>query len=434
LNIFSSFSPVLRRNLAILFGAGLCFWAGLAGLLPSLPLYVEYFGANGQQIGFVIASFAIGLLGARPAMARLTDRRGRKPALVIGMVAIAIAPLGYLLVQFLPSFTLALTLLGQPISIHSPIVLLMLVRAGHGISIAAFVTGYSALVADLAPPHQRGELISYMSLVNPIGMALGPALGGYLQAWSGFSLVFVSMAALGTIGLLCATAVKEPHRDASQATRAASNLSQKPFWSLLFTPPVRIPALVLLLVGLAFGSLVAFIPLYARENQLSLNVGLIYTSSALASFVVRIIAGPASDRYGRGRFISMGLILYALAMSLLWQAHSEVWVLLAGTVQGLGGGILIPMIATLMADRSHPEERGLMFGLCLTGFDVGIAMAGPLMGWFADLTSYRDIFGLASLMSVLGLLIFITTSSKDLHHSLRFSLSHGKDVYAVEQS
>jgi hypothetical protein len=61
-------------------------------------------------------------------------------------------------------------------------------------------------------------------------------------------------------------------------------------------------------------------------------------------------------------------------------------------------------------------------------------MAGPLMGWFADLTSYRDIFGLASCMSLVGLMIFVTTSSKDLPHSLRFALSSGKDVYAVDHT
>jgi hypothetical protein len=64
--IFSTFSPSVRSNLAVLFVAGLCFWAGLAGLLPTLPLFIETLGGNGQQIGIVMASFAIGLLVARP--------------------------------------------------------------------------------------------------------------------------------------------------------------------------------------------------------------------------------------------------------------------------------------------------------------------------------------------------------------------------------
>ncbi|MEO0455645.1 MAG: MFS transporter [Cyanobacteria bacterium P01_A01_bin.114] len=427
MSVFSSFSPALRRNLAVLFMAGLCFWAGLAGLLPSLPLYIETFGANGQQIGFVMASFGVGLLAARPMMARLTDQRGRKPVMMIGLGAIAAAPLSYLLIQFLPTMVWDGAVLGQPLSVSSPVVLLMVFRAFHGLSIAAFVTAYSALVADLAPPENRGELIGYMSLVNPIGMALGPALGGYLYDLSGFTAVFLVMSAVGTLGFMGVLSSREPDPVLGQTVATAN----RKFWALLWTPPIRIPALMLLLVGLAFGSLATFIPLYARESHLDVNVGLIYTASAMASFAVRLPAGKASDRFGRGRFISIGLIFYTVSMAVLWLAHSVPMVLLAGALQGAGGGTLIPMVAALMADRSAPGERGLMFGLCLTGFDVGISLSGPLMGWVADLSSYRDIFALAGAMTLLGLIIFITTSSKDLAHSMRFALGRGRDVYAI---
>ncbi|MEM8614119.1 MAG: MFS transporter [Cyanobacteria bacterium P01_H01_bin.105] len=429
MNVFVTLEPSLRRNLVAMFVAGLCFWAGLAGLLPALPLYIEQFGANGQQIGLVMASFAIGLLIMRPIMARMTDERGRKPVLLIGLTAITIAPLLYWFVPFVPVFTWQIAIGKHLWHVNSPILLLMLFRALHGISIASFVTAYSALVADFAPPGQRGELIGYMSLVNPIGMAVGPALGGYLQASSGFMQVFILMAILGAIGLVCAVTLTEPKQDF-----ASSRRRKAVFWSLIWMPAVRVPALILLLVGLAFGALATFVPLYARESNLVLNIGLIYTASAFSSFGIRLLAGRASDRYGRGPFITLGLVFYSISMIALWLAQSEIEVLLAAALQGMGGGMLIPMVAAMMADRSTPAERGLMFGLCLTGFDVGIALAGPVMGRIADLTSYRDIFGVSSLMTILGLIIFITTSSKDINHSVQFALKGGKDVYAVPNS
>ncbi|MGD1857132.1 MAG: MFS transporter [Leptolyngbyaceae cyanobacterium] len=428
MNVFVTLEPSLRRNLIAMFVAGLCFWAGLAGLLPALPLYIEQFGANGQQIGLVMASFAIGLLTMRPVMARMTDERGRKPVLLIGLMAIAVAPLLYWLVPFLPEVIWPITIGSHLWQVNSAIVLMMVFRAFHGLSIASFVTAYSALVADFAPANQRGELIGYMSLVKPIGMAMGPALGGYLQSVAGFPQVFTLMAILGAIGLICAATIREPVRDVVASRRQAA------FWSLLWMPAVRIPALMLLLVGLAFGGLATFVPLYARESNFALNIGLIYTASAMSSFGIRLLAGRASDRYGRGPFITLGLVFYTVSMLALWQAQSEAAVLLAASLQGMGGGMLIPMVAALMADRSTPTERGLMFGLCLTGFDVGIALAGPIMGQIADLTSYRDIFGVAGLMTLLGLAIFITTSSKDMNHSVQFALRGGKDVYAVPNS
>ena len=403
-------------------------------MLPNLSLYIQSFDATNQEIGWVMASFAVGLLGFRPKMAKLTDDIGRKPAMLIGIAVIAIAPLLYLSVQAIPAVILVLPVLGW--QIKSSVLLLAMTRAFHGISIAAFATAYSAAIADMAPAKNRGELIGYMSLASPLGMAFGPAMGGYLEG--SFTLAFLAMTALGTLGVFCVLATSEPKRPPTDSIGGVAvpvvkrSSSYGAFWSLLFTPPIRVPALILFMVGIAFGSMVAFVPLHARQLAVPINIGLIYTVSAIASFSIRFLSGKASDQLGRGRFISMGLAAYSLAMFSLWLSDSPQMFLLAGAFQGVGSGTLIPIIAALMADRSKPSERGLTFGLCLTGFDLGIALAGPVMGQIADVGSYSLVFALSGCMTLLGLLIFITTSSKDLTHSIRFALNGGRDVYAVK--
>ena len=408
MNVFRTFDPPLRRNLLILFAAGLLFWSSLASLLPTLPLYIEDVGATKQQIGLVMGCFAIGLLLFRSVLGRLADQRSRKIVLLIGMAAVAIAPLGYMVV-------------------HS-IALLMVIRAFHGISIAAFTTGYSALVADIAPAKHRGEVIGHMSLVNPIGAAIGPALGGFLQAGAGYTALFLLSAGLGFLGLFCTLQIVNPKdSDLPQQRDASSNK----FWRLLGSPRLKIPALVLLLVGLAFGALSTFVSLFIKSTGVNLNAGLFYTAAALASFSVRLIAGRASDRYGRGLFITISLIFYTVSMLMLWTANSAATFLVAAMVEGAGAGILIPMIATMIADRTLPQERGRMFGLCMVGFDIGIAVAGPVLGLVAEQVGYRNIFGFASGLTFLAIIIFLTQSSKDLPHSLRFALGRGRDVYAL---
>lgn len=414
----------------VLFAAGLCFWAGLAGLLPTLPLFIETLGATGSQIGIVMASFAFGLLVARPWLARLADERGRKLVLLIGIIAIAVAPFLYWAAIFLPPLSWQVTISDRTLALNGVLVLLMVFRAFHGLSIAAFVVAYSALVVDISPPQNRGELIGYMSLVNPIGMAMGPALGGFLLEWYDFSTAFLAMGLLGVLGVIFVTQVTETYQPESHDLHQTG--PRPLFWSLLLTPRVRIPALILLMVGLAFGTLSTFVPLFVRETGLAINVGLIYTASAIASFAIRLLVGRASDRLGRGRFISLGLLLYTLAMFTFWQAETASVFLLAGLIQGGAAGTLIPMMAALMGDRSAPKERGKVFGLVMVGFDVGIALAGPIFGTFADWISYRGCFGIAGVLTLFGLLIFITTSSKDFAHSLRFSLGRGRDLYALE--
>ncbi|MFN6535822.1 MAG: MFS transporter [Nostoc sp. EkiNYC01] len=408
MKLFNTFDTELRYNLLILFTAGLLFWSSVASLLPTLPLYIEHVGATKQQIGIVMGSFAVGLLLTRPMLGRLADERGRKFVLLIGTIVAAIAPFGYLA-------TLSIGLL-------------ILVRIFHGVSIAAFTTGYSALIADLAPPEKRGEIIGYMSLATPIGLAIGPALGGYLEATTGYGVLFLFSAELGFVALLAIVQVTNPP---IQTTEQTPENNHK-FWQILSSPRVRIPTLIMLLVGLSVGSVHTFVSLFIKSSQINFNGGLFFTFAAISSFSIRVFAGKASDRLGRGLFISFGIISYTFASILLWQAHGVTSFLLAAIFEGAGGGTVISMVVTMMADRSLPQERGRVFAICVTGFDLGIAISAPLLGSIAEVVGYRNMFGYGAAITSLALAIFFTQSSKDISNSLRFALGRAPDTYALK--
>lgn len=417
LQVFSTLKRTQRRNLLTLFATGLLFWTSLASLLPTLPLYVNRVGGTPQQIGIVMGAFAIGLLLFRPWLGRIADQKSRTIVLILGTAVAAIAPLGFLFVKSIP--------------------LLFLLRAFHGISIAAFTTAYSALVVDLSPINQRGELIGYMSLVQPLGVAIGPAVGGLIQSESGFAALFILAAVLGGASFLGAIQIKEPSKLEIQQntpiTSPESPATDTQFWRLLFSARLRIPALVLLLIGSAFGALSTFIPLYIEETKVNLNAGWFYTAAAIASFSVRLFIGRASDRYGRGLFITASLICYTISMFILSQANSANAFLLGGFIEGAGAGTLLPMMIALISDRSSPQERGRVFALCISGFDLGIAIAGPLLGTFAPQLGYRGIFTISVGLAILALIVFLTQSSKNLRHSLKFAIGQKTDCYAFNK-
>ena len=405
---FDTFDAQLRRNLLILFTAGLLFWSSLSSLLPTLPLYIDDVGASKQEIGLVMGSFAIGLLLSRPMLGRLADERGRKIVLLIGTIVAAIAPFGYLATQSLG--------------------LLILVRIFHGVSIAAFTTGYSALVADLAPTENRGEIIGYMTLATPIGLAIGPALGGYLEATSGYGILFLLSAELGFVALLEILQVTNPPVQTQEKTEREN----RNFWQILVSPRVRVPTIVMLLVGLSLGAVHTFVSLFLKSTEVDFNGGLFFTAAAISSFTIRIFAGKASDRFGRGLFITFGIFCYVLALILLWQADSAIVFLLAAIAEGAGGGTLFSMMITIMADRSLPQERGKIFAICIAGLDLGVAIAAPLLGIIAELVGYRDMFGYGAAITSLALVLFLTRSSKNLSNSLRFALGLAPDAYALK--
>ena len=411
-----------KQKFINLFSAGLLFWISITLMLPTLPTYIQSMGGSTQQVGMVMSCFAIGLIASRTKLGKIADRRSRKLVILIGAFVAAAAPIGYLFV-------------------HS-IVGLGCIRAFHGISIAAFTIGYSALVVDLAPIQHRGTLIGYMNLAVPMGMSIGPALGGFLLQsgknflvnGTGYEILFGTAITCGTLAFLLASQIKQSALPKT-ATEGQLNtkIVRRDFWQLTKEPGLMIPTIVLLLIGLVFGTLAAFLPLFIAELKLDFNTGLFYTVVAVASFSVRLFVGRASDRYGRGLFISGGLLCYIISMVLLAQAETKTMFILAAIAEGSGAGVLIPLTLALVSDRSYANERGKVFALCMGGFDVGMAMGGSILGSLsAVLGGYRGIFTLAAVLSSIALLIFVTQAGKNVRHSLFFALGKAKDTYLIE--
>jgi MFS family permease len=424
---FSQIHPAQRRSLLVLFGTGLLFWTSIAILLPTLPAYLDTIGLKQQQIGLIIGAFAIGLLATRPLMGKLADTRGRKLVLLIGTAIVAIAPLGYLVTTSVP--------------------LLMLVRAFHGISIAALATAYSALVVDLAPPERRGEVIGFMSLANPIGVAIGPAIGGYLQVLGMFNTIFWISILCGILAYLCTSQLQEkqsiplgegsanesnlepinPH--AIVLKIEPSNLSVR---QILTNPALGVPALTLLLIGFPFGAVHTFIPLYIQAAQIDFNPGLFYTIAAMSSFCSRSVIGSRSDRYGRGIFIAGSLCCYTGAMALLATANGELSFVCGAILEGLGIGTLIPMTIALLSDRSLPYHRGQVLSICLAGLDLGVAIAAPVFGAVAQQLGYAGIYGVGAGLGVVAICVFTIWGNYSLQRSIGFCLGRDRDYYRLE--
>jgi MFS family permease len=399
--------PQQRQSLLVLFTTGLLFWTSIAILLPTLPSYLDAIGIDQQKIGLIIGAFAIGLLATRPIVGRLADTRGRKFVLLIGTAVVAIAPLGYLTVTSIPS--------------------LMLIRAFHGISIAAFTTAYSALVVDLAPPKQRGEIIGLMSLTNPLGVALGPAIGGYLQVAGKYHEIFWISTICGTVALIAANQLRESKIETElEQHQPVVTIS---IWKILTTQALGIPALVLLLVGFPFGAIHTFVPLYIQSSNFGFNPGLFYTIAAIASFSARSVIGSRSDQYGRGVFIAGSLCCYTAGVACLASANSQLSLIFAAVLEGLGTGTLIPMIVALISDRSLPHQRGQVLSVCTAGLDLGIAIAAPVFGQFAHDLGYPGIFTIGTGMAMSAIVVFTIWGNRSLQHSIGFCLGRDRDVY-----
>src|SRR5262249_49310817 len=129
---------------------------GTLMIIPLLPFYAKDFGANGLVVGLLVSSFAIAQLVSAPMWGRFSDRYGRRPALIVGMSASAIA-----YVIFAYSNTLWLLFLSR------------LVQGSGGGTVSVI----QAYVADAVEPDQRAKALGWLSAATNAGVALGPVIG-----------------------------------------------------------------------------------------------------------------------------------------------------------------------------------------------------------------------------------------------------------------
>ena len=415
MKVFFSLDRKIRNNLFILFAISFLFWLSLTSLLPIIPAYIEDLGGSKQEVGLVMGSFAIGLLLSRAFLGKMADQTGRKKVVLIGTFVVGIAPIGYLFINDIQG--------------------LMAVRAFHGISIAAFTIGYSALVVDLSPVEKRGELTGYMSLSLPIGMALGPAVGSLLQENVNYTTAFIFCTIAGLIAFFLTTQIEEKTsiNNSNNSNNKKSLIPNRNFKELFFNPSFFVLTFVLLMMGIIFGVIVAFLPLFIRTLNFEFSAGIFYTTAAIASFITRFITGKASDKYGRGLFIVISIIFFGATMTFLSYANSPLYLILAAICEGIGAGILIPLMIVLISDRCYSTERGKAYGLCLGGYDLGIAMGGPSFGYFAEKIGYSTLFFNATALAIIALFIFLTLSNKTILNSFKFSLGLAKDYYAINE-
>jgi MFS family permease len=412
-----------------LFTAALFFWINMSAQTPVFPLYIQSIGANQSEVGVIMGAFAIGLVISRPRLGQMADHHSRIRVLRIGIIVAIIAPLLYI------------TSIGLP--------QLFAIRVFHGISIAAFTTGYISLVTDIAPADQRGEVFSYMSLATPLGLGLGPLVGEVIYDTYGVTYLWILCSLLCGLSFCLSLPVQDIYTSSkasiSPTTKTASPVakicakstqtsqtSQK-IGSILREPRLRVPTIIMTLAGLILGILITFLPLLIDSLSIPFRAGWFFSGSAVASFAIRPFVGANSDRYGRGPFVCLALLAYIISMFILSQASTNVAFLSAGLLEGLGAGCLLPTVIALVSDRGLPQERGRLMALCIGGFDLGMAIAGPIFGSSRLWLSYSHLFLVAAVIGSLALVIFLTANSQTIRLSLLFACGKTHDRYAISE-
>jgi DHA1 family multidrug resistance protein-like MFS transporter len=352
-----------RRNLYILTFVLFVVMLGYGIVTPIFPFYIESMNAGGMELGLLAASYAAMRLIFGPIWGGLSDRLGRKPILLIGIVGYVVTMAWFGLATQLWMLFAARILAGTLSSATAPTTM--------------------AYVSDSTPEDERGGGMGLLGAAGGIGTILGPVLGGFLAGTS-LSLPFFLAAGMALLSLILAVLfLPESHPAQAQhreATKALVDL--RAWWQALFSPIG--PLFVLTFISTS--GLMVFANVFglygmARFAYGPEEVGVVMMVLGLASALTQgLLAGPVTRRWGDERAVRLGLLATALGFGLLLLANSFVTMMLATTFFAVAFSITNPALLSLTSRRATVEQ-GIAMGLSNSFVSLG-RIVGPVWGGF----------------------------------------------------
>ena len=367
---------------------------GFGVFLPIFPFLGLAVGAGPTAITIEMGAYSLGQLISAPFWGRLSDRIGRKPVLILGLLG---ATASYVMLA------------------HSTRIEEMFgARLFSGL-MAGNVGAAFAAAADLADDKTRARNMGLLGAAFAFGFIAGPALGAFIVGKTpdeaGFVRVcyvaagFAALAALGAFALFRETLPAEARRDPS--------LPRIQRLTLLRTRPLMARFIIIMFMMVTAQALL--------ESSFALwadrlfgwgphEVGWVFAGLGVTIALLQGGgAGKAAHVIGERRTLLIGLMLFALGMSWAALAQDVAGAIGAGIAVTFGGGLATPALQSLIAAQALEDERGSVMGLSQAasalGRVTGPAFAGALFEHVATAAPFAFSAVLLFLAFALGLTV-----------------------------
>lgn len=368
--------------LAVLFATVFINLVGFGLVVPLLPFFAQSLKAEAWQITLMFSAYSLGQFFAEPFWGRLSDRIGRKPVLLMTLIANA---LGYLMLAFVPNIWLAIV---------------VRLFTGLGAGNISTVQGY---VADVTPPEQRAGRMGLIGAAFGLGFIVGPGLGGLLTQPQlgrlGYQLPIFLAAALAAVAAVGVVVFLRESR--AKADPAAPRPAFLAGLKDARDNAVVSRVLVVTLIYMAgFSAMESVFGLWSESRYQwgAREVGLSFMIVGIVSTLNQgFFAGRLARRFGESRVLATGMLLFgtSLVMQVLapvaWfpATRLELGGLTIPVVQGwiipivmaigaCGMSLAMPNISAMISRASPPDRQGAMLGLNMASSSVA-RIFGPMI-------------------------------------------------------
>jgi DHA1 family multidrug resistance protein-like MFS transporter len=413
-----------RKNILILSFTLLVVMLGYGMIQPIIPFLITKLGASGSDLGVLSAVYAAMQLVCAPFWGTLSDRIGRKPVLLIGV-------LGYAIAMFI--FGLA-----------TRFWMLFVARTFSGVLSSAAMPTAMAYISDNLPKEKRGGAMGELGAAVGLGVVLGPLLGGLLSSDS-LSLPFFVGSGLALFSLLLVFVfLPESHpvlmKSAShqmggaiplnemnlsnefESTKSGATHPPENFWQRetlqkILLSPAGVLMLLIFIIAFGMTNFQNIIGLYVVEKFAfdTRQVGAIWMVLGGVMIVSQgALTGLLTKALGEVTVIRLGLLAGALGFGALLLANGFISFLAVTGVFILAVALIGPALNSYLSAFGG-EHQGALMGLNTAFASLG-RVVGPLWAGFAfDMNiAYPFISGAVVLLIGLGFSFLVKAKQNPL--------------------
>ncbi len=375
-----------KKIFGTLFFSLLATITGVGIVVPLLPVYARHEGAGGLYIGLIFGAFSISRTFLLPVFGRWSDRRGRKPFIIIGLVSYALVSVAFILFTKVPH--------------------LIIIRFFQGIASAMIMPVIQAYVGDITPSGREGFVMGIFNMSLFVGLSLGPVAGGVINDHYSLQAAFVSMGALALVGAALSYWLLPTTRDEAALRRGRPPLA----WRAIIGDRVVIGLFIFRLVYTAsIGVIWGFVPVLADAafGVSSSQIGVLVMIGVLVSGMVQTPMGYLADRISRKAMVLTGGALAGVAVLSFQWAQSYAQLMIASVTFGLGGGIAMPaLMAVAVLKGQQTDSMGTVMAVLTVGHSLGMLIGALAAGMMMDWWHLRIAFGVGFWFMLAGMISF----------------------------
>ena len=341
-------------------------------------------------MGMMSSLFALVQFAASPIVGQVSDRFGRKPMLVWGLLVFGLAEFLFAIGNQLWMFDLS--------------------RAVDGLSAAMFVPTSMALAADITSTADRAKVIGWLSAAFSGGLILGPGIGGILAGIS-YKAPFWVAGILAIISTIVAAVFLPKDADEQLDEDAEARPPRQGVFAAIkkmASPTMTVLFLMILISAFGLAGFESIYSLYVNQVHhftLSTIAGVLTVNGILSLFLQVFLFDRMVIWIGETGIIRWGFILSVIGTIFVIYDHSQWQVFIATLVVYVSFDMLRPAITTLLTKMSK-ENQGLLNGINMSLTSVGNVVGPLLSGALLDINYQYPYWLVIAFLSVAIVITF----------------------------